>query len=537
MAMRNEQIYPFGKVRSGNCEYDAYQMPFSNLFDTLEETAKRFPDKIGLIDANREITFSGLLGEVEAMSSYLYYQVGVRKEDKVALQMINSIEFAVAFYAILKLGATVVSINTKLAEDEILYILQDSGATGIILDDCWADRDRDILNQTKVHYVISDRGQHIPGAILFQTAVRDGGELSLPATVHDDALPALIMYTSGTTGRPKGAVMTHFNMLQGLYAYAVETDMDDTESTVIAVPMFHITGLNCVLTLFVFLGGQMILMPSFNAEDVLDAMTHYRITHFHAVSTIFIMLESALREQHDLSSLHTALCGGGFISREIVERFCKAAKNCRFHPVYGMTETSGAGTYFPVHCLESEIKDSCGKIEKNCAIKVVGQKNEILPAGVSGEICMKGAFVISGYLHGVGDECIEDGWLHSGDIGYIDSNGYVFIVDRIKDMINRGGEKIYSLPVENTIMSYGQIKQVAVFAVKDSLYGEVPGAVIIPEPGEVVDVAELTTFLREHLAHYKVPKYIEIRRQMPVTANGKTKKYVLRKEFEEKYSC
>ena len=150
-------------------------------------------------------------------------------------------------------------------------------------------------------------------------------------------------------------------------------------------------------------------------------------------------------DRHDLSGLRTTLCGGGFISRETVRRFCTKAPNCHFHPVYGMTETAGAGTYFPEHCLTSSIENSCGKVEDNCSIKIVDTDGQEVSVGVSGEICFKGAFVIDSYLHGAGNENIVDGWLHSGDVGYFDENGYLFIKDRIKDMINRGGKKVFPL--------------------------------------------------------------------------------------------
>lgn len=532
--MRNEQKFPLENVISGGKTYKAYRMPFQNLYETLEETSKRFPEKVGIIDASGQITYAQLRERTDALAAYLYHNAGVARGSRVAMMMVNSIDFCVVFYAVLKLGATVVSVNTKCSREEIQFVLNHSQASHLILDDRWYGRVESALPETSVKYVLISGSSDLHPTL--DQSVVEGLDHPVPTTVRDDSLPAVIMYTSGTTGRSKGASMSHFNLLQGMYAYALADDMDETESTVLAVPAFHITGLNCIVTLFIFLGGLMVMEPFFEPVEALDLMTQHKITHFHAVATVFILLESAMLDRHDLSALRTALCGGGFISRETVRRFCSKAPNCRFHPVYGMTETSGAGTYFPEHCLSSAVENSCGIVEDNCTIKIVDSSEQEVPMGVSGEICFKGAFVIDSYLHGEGNENIVDGWLHSGDVGYFDENGYLYIKDRIKDMINRGGEKVFSLPVEDAIMEFGGIKQAAVFAVDDSLYGEVPGAVIIPEAGETVALNELRQFLRNRLAHYKVPVYMELRERVPTTANGKPRKYRLREEFNEKYA-
>ena len=532
--MRDEQRYPLEEVLTGGRKTLAYRMPFHNLYETLEATGRRLPDKVGLIDAHGEITFSGLLAQVDAFSAYAARTLGLGAGAKVALAMGNSIDFCIAFYGVLKLGATVVSVNTKLSSDEMQFILEDSQAQALVVDAAWFAKVESILPNTHIRHVLLSGGDNAMGIVM--DAVTQGNKLPPVPTVQQDALPAVIMYTSGTTGRPKGAVMSHFNLMQAMYAYAVADDMDDTERTVLSVPVFHITGLNCVLTLFVFLGGLVVLVPYFDAAEVLDKMTRYRATHFHAVSTVFIILESSVQPCHDLSDLRTALCGGGFISRKTVESFCRKATHCKFHPVYGMTETSGAGTYFPVHCLDSAIENSCGTVAANCSIRIVDAQEREVPCGETGEICFQGAFIIDHYLHGVGNEHFSNGWLHSGDVGCFDSDGYLYIKDRIKDMINRGGEKIFSLAVEDAIMKYGGIKQAAVFAIDDSLYGEAPAAVIIPEQGVQVNLIDLRQYLRDHLAHYKVPVHIEIRTQLPTTASGKAQKYQLREEFNRKYA-
>lgn len=328
--MRDYQSYPLETLVKAGRTYRAYRIPFGNVYDTLLDTSRRFPDKTGIIDARREISFSALREETDAFAAWLHAKAGVGRGSRVGLMMVNSIEFAVAFYAVLKLGAAVVSVNTKMSADEAGFILRDSEASVLVTDERWWCRMEPVLGTTAVRCALFSGSEGGDGARTMAAAICEGRGLPAVEAEHDDGLLAEIMYTSGTTGRPKGAMMTHFNLLQGMYSYAVLNDMDEGESTVLCVPAFHITGLNCVLTLFIYLGGLMVMTPFFDAVEVLDKMTHYQVTHIHAVATIFIMLESAMLERHDLSHLRTALCGGGFISRETVARFCRKAPNCSF---------------------------------------------------------------------------------------------------------------------------------------------------------------------------------------------------------------
>lgn len=503
----------------------AYDLPFQNVYETLEATAERLPDKVGLIDEKRSLTFAQLKAEVDQLAAYLHVKGHVRPGDRVGLMMLNSAAFCVTFYALMKLGATCVMHNTKLTDAELLRQMKDSGVTCLFADSRWCEKLKSVYQQTGIRIIISYGDDTPVGFLPYQMCMEEPLDPAAVPDIHDDTLPAVIMYTSGTTGRPKGAVMSHFNLLQGMYAYIAQ-GIEEDESTVLAVPGFHITGLNCIMTVFVMLGGLQVMLPMFDAEKTLDLMSQYQVTHFHAVATVYIMLCNAWKPHHDLSSLRHALCGGGFITRENIRKFCDIAPNVAFHPVYGMTETAGAGTHFPEHCLDSDIEDSAGVCAANCEMKTEPE---------TGEICFRGAFIIERYLHDEQNDNIRDGWLHSGDVGRFDENGYLFIQDRLKDMINRGGEKVFSYEVESAIMEFGGIRQAAVFAVPHELYGEVPAAAYLTQGDVEIDEEALRAFLRKRLAHYKVPVYMRRYESLPLTPSNKVCKNVIRDEFRQKY--
>ncbi|MEG0912562.1 MAG: fatty acid--CoA ligase family protein, partial [Oscillospiraceae bacterium] len=357
------------------------------------------------------------------------------------------------------------------------------------------------------------------------------------SSVQDYLLPVLIMYTSGTTGKPKGAVISHLNILQNVYAYQDMLDMDESESTVLAVPIFHITGLSCLMALFVYIGGLTILTPYFHADEVMDKMTEYKVTHFHAVPTVYRMLSEAACEHHNLSSLKAAVCGGGYISPDEISEFCQWAPNVKFHPAYGMTETAGAAVLFSENANTTDKRTAAGLVMPNVEIKIFDSEFHELPTGENGQICLRGAVVISHYLN-IDTSCNRyKEWFLSGDIGHFDEDGYIYVVDRIKDVINRGGEKIFPREVENALISIEGIKNAVVFAVSDSLFGEVPAAAIMLDNYSKLKVRDIQEALKGKLAKYKVPVYIEFRNEFHCTASGKVQKNVLRDEFEAIYGA
>lgn len=524
-------IFPLGLREIHAKKQKAFELPWKNLYDLVPQNAAYFPDKVAIEDDERSVTYSQFLEEVDQLSTYLRGHLDVHTGDHIGLLMVNSIEFCTAFFALARLGAVSVTLSTKLQTSELEAQIGDAGIKALVTDDLWLNKIPPGMKRDCI-LVRESAGKHCSKYATFREAVAVR-KIDAPPVPEDDQLPAVIMYTSGTTGHAKGAVLTHFNLLQAAYSYKYEYGLDENERTVLSIPAFHITGLNCVMVLFVMLGAYQRLMPFFQANTVLKMLEKTKATHIHAVPTVYIMLTTAFQGE-DLSTLRSALCGGGFIPYESAKKFTQIAPYAHFYPVYGMTETAGAGTCFLLDYMHCGLTDSAGIAIPNCEVGIFDEAMQKLSPGKVGEICFRGAVVSPCYLHNNQNDNFYAGWLRSGDIGYINQEGYIFIKDRIKDMINRGGEKIFSLEVEDAILQIPGIRQAAVFAAPDEIYGEIPVAVVVREAsGPTADM--ILQALSATIAHYKIPHKILFRESLPLTGSNKVRKNLLKQEVLKSY--
>ena len=505
----------------------------ATLYESLRNSAHRYPHKTALIDDDVQVTYSQLLRRVDALAGFLR-RTGVGRGDRVAVMLLNSVEFCCVFYAVQRLGAACVMINTKWQGPEIRHALETTGAATVILNAKWLDKLRGVLAGLPVRQLLFekapdnigvDRSTHSLADILSRAAPEPGAD----DWERDPEAVGVVMFTSGTTGKPKGAMLSHRNMLQSILSYADLLRLDSDEVAVLPIPAFHITGLICVLGLFIHIGGTTVLRSAFDPADTLMAMERHKATHFHAVPTVFIALAKALEDfQGTLSSLRTALCGGGFITHEAIRALREKLPRLDFRPVYGLTETSGAGVGFPCDYLSIDKNAAAGRALPVAELFVVDAAGKRLAAGETGEICVRGATVVRGYF-GMSD--LPDGVLRTGDVGMIDADGFVYIQDRIKDVINRGGEKIFSLEVENTIMEIPGIRQVATFALPDAYYGEIPAAAVVLKDGAAATPDGIRIFLGDRLARYKIPEKMFFVDALPINASNKVLKAQLRERF------
>lgn len=533
-----------------------------DLYTTLENTAAKFPWKAGISDEEEEITYEQFKCRVDSLAAYLHEEAGIEKGCRVGMLMENGIGFMTAVYAAAKLGVQAVLLNVKLHAAEMAFILQDTDTKILILNAKLWERIAPKIASTPVDTLILDsntvyegmeefRRYFIRRGITYQAKGRISADIG-----GEDTLA--ILYTSGTSGTPKGVELRHRAVLETVYSYQEILGLDETQSTLLAVPLFHVTGFSCIMALFVYIGGYLKILPSFHARRALEVLSGSRIRHFHAVPTIYQMLVNAFapegitsapqnagvwsqaaagcKGRFDLTALESAVCGGGYIEDRLIGQFTEIAPNVSFHPAYGMTETAGGGVLFPESYLESQKRGAAGQVMKRCEIMILNEEKQCLPVGEIGQIAFRGQMVIDGYMGGQGKDNFQGGWLLSGDLGRLDEEGYVYVVGRMKSMVNRGGEKIYSRFVEKEICLYPKVNQCMVFPVRDSLFGEVPGCVIVPNRTEVIAEGEIREFLEGRIQKTKIPQYIEFWDSLPGTASGKVKLAYLSRLFSDKYA-
>ena len=504
-----------------------YDKPYRNLYDTLVHSANLYQDKIAVIDDNAALGYGELLRKVDLLADYLVNSFDLKAQDQVGLMMVNHVQFVIAFYAVAKINCIAVMVNTKFQKEEIDFILEDTSVKAFFCDSLWWKNAAPVLEKHGIRHVVSDQvsndGHGRTPYVTFEEIWQHEKKENSACEAADGDLPVVIMHTSGTTGNPKGIMLTQKNILQAAYGYASVQGCNETDVTVLSVSMIHILGLSCVLTYFMYIGGTVVLSAFFNPEDVLKKITRYRATHFHSVPTVYIQLIHAYdREKYDLSSLKIAVCGGAPIQEKDIDRFCMIAPNASFRFAYGMTETAGSGTLSYAHRQKL-------RAVPNVGIEVAGPDGKVLEAGEAGEILFKGCVVAKGVWNkSEGFQSV----VHSGDIGVMNEFGEIVILDRIKDIINRGGEKIFPSMVENVLMEAKGVKKAVVFGINDDLYGEVPAAVLVPNEGEEIDLEAVKKLSDTKLAKYKRPVLFEIWENVPVTANGKIRKDVIKKHFQ-----
>jgi long-chain acyl-CoA synthetase len=513
-----------------------------NLAANLSRSAAVLPDHVAIRFGDRQWTYA----EFERLASRIangLHARGIRRGDKVALACPNLPYFPFAYFGILKLGAVVVPINVLLKGAEIAYHLTDSGARALLcfegtpelpLGQAGWDGFREAGSCGLFIVITADPAAASPiegvetlGALMHGQSE----QAAIANTAADDT--AVILYTSGTTGRPKGAELTHGNVLCNAQAVQAITKSDSRDTHLIALPLFHSFGQVVQINCAVLSGASMVLLARFDPDATLAAMAAHAVTIFGGVPTMYIGLLQVpdAETRHDLkkiaANLRIGISGGAAIPVEVLRRF-----EARFEvPIlegYGLSETSPVATFnqldFP------RIPGSVGQPLGGVEVRVVDANDQPLPDGEVGEVVIRGHNVMKGYLNRpeATAEAIRDGWFHSGDLGRRDARGNFYIVDRIKDMVIRGGFNVYPRELEEVLMTHEAIAQVAVLGVPDAVLGEEVKAVVVLRAGASCTSAALVEWCRERMAAYKYPRLIEIVAAMPMTATGKILKRAMR---------
>ncbi len=511
----------------------------------LFENARSKGDEIFLVYEDERWTFARTMEQVDAMGALLVDRYGIQPGDRVAIAMRNYPEWITSFAAITSIGAIAVSMNAWWKVDELAYGLEDSGARVLICDTERLGNALVPLATTELRaLVVRNEGPLPDGADHLEAVIELGAPL--PDVTIDPDDDVTILYTSGTTGNPKGAVSTHRAVLSALMAFACRATasaMMKPEDTaghpypncfILSVPLFHVTGCVAVMLSCFASGTRLVMMYKWSPERALELIERERVTHFVGVPTMsWDLLESPDFPERDTSSLLSVGGGGAPAPPELVRRIDANFKSGRPGIGYGMTETNAYG---PQNAGDDYMRKptSAGRVVPTVQLRVTGENDVLLPTGEVGEIWFRGANLIRGYWNkpDATAETLVDGWLRSGDIGRIDEEGFIYVQDRAKDMVLRGGENIYCAEVEAALYEHGDVYEAAVFGLPHERLGEEVAAVIHPKPGRVVDVAAIRDHVAQRLAAFKVPSYIEVTETpLPRNPAGKFLKRELREEI------
>lgn len=348
----------------------------------------------------------------------------------------------------------------------------------------------------------------------------------------DEDATAIIMFTSGTTSESKGVVLKNYNVMHAVEVYRRTLSITKRDISVIATPIYHITGLVALLGVFIHAGGTLHIHKFFEAERVLKEAVKYGFTFIHASPTVFNLLIQNRKEEPEIPTLKSFACGSSNMPREKLLQLHEWLPQSRFHTVYGLTETTSPATVFPDDAASSIYIGSSGLPVPGTKFKIVDEERKEVPCGKVGEIAVSGAVVLDCYYKQKPDT-LEDGWLYTGDLGYFNSSGYLYVVDRKKNMINRGGEKIWCYDVENEIAAIEGVQDNAVVGVPDELYGEVAAAIVQQSEGYTLTEDDIKAYLKQRIAKYKIPVKIKIVGEIPQTPNGKTDKIKIKKILME----
>ncbi|WP_029138477.1 long-chain-fatty-acid--CoA ligase [Nakamurella lactea] len=492
----------------------------ANLARNLLASAARVPDRPAIIFDDVRLTFADLDAASARMAGYLTGK-GLRAGDRVALMLPNVPAFAVIYYGVLRIGGVVVPMNPLLKLREIEHYLGDSGASMIFAlpGDAAAG-----ASSAGAEFVAVEGADAID-----LRGVIGGSEPVTEVTDRDDADTAVILYTSGTTGKPKGAELTHAN-LDSNQRTTAQTLLELTDNDVVmgCLPLFHVFGMTCGLNAAVAAGAALTLIPRFDPSAVLDVIARDRVTVFEGVPTMYAaMLAAAAGRDTDLSSLRTSVCGGSSLPVEVLRKFEKAF-GCMILEGYGLSETSPVASFN--HPDAERKAGSIGFAIRGCEMAIMDESDAVLPAGEVGEIVIRGENIMRGYWNNAEATAaaIRESWFHSGDLGRQDDDGYFYVVDRKKDMIIRAGMNVYPREVEEVLYEHPAIAEAAVVGTPDPMLGEEIAAYVVLAAGASAEPAEISQFVKDRLAAYKYPRKVTLIDALPKTATGKILKRELR---------
>lgn len=508
--------------------------PIFSIAHTLDSWAEKTPDSTALVlpSSGRSYSYKELVGSMNRVANGLKC-FGVKEGDRVAISMTNCAEFCEIFYGIIKSFGIAVPLNPLLKSGEAQYIIENCEPKYIFVNKNTLPVYQEVKSRTKsIQEIILVGEDKVPGVISYNEFVKNSSdEFETPWFASDDVCE--IMYTSGTTGRPKGVMQTHIGLYQNKMNFLIDLEMKPQDRMFTVAPLYFAAAQATSMDTCFVSGASLYLGDGWKgAEDVMQTIEKYKITYFFGPPAFWVfILNHPKVNDYDLSSLRIGFSGGAALAAETFHQFRKRF-GIDIVEGAGMTETSPLFTVNPFNGTKKP--GSCGIVLPNTRMRIVDENDNEVPPGVDGEICFKGVHVMTGYwnMREETAHTLRGGWMHTGDIGHVDEDGYLYITDRLKDIIIRGGSNIASREVEEVLFRHPKILEAACIGVPDKVMGEEIKAFVILKPGgePSEDLAsDIKKHVESHLAKFKVPRYIEFASVLPRTPSGKVMKVELRK--------
>ncbi|MCK6510375.1 long-chain fatty acid--CoA ligase [Myxococcota bacterium] len=503
--------------------------------DWLRKRAQLSPEKTALIDqaTGRQVSYRAWDQQVQRLALSLQKTLGVGKGDRVAILAMNCIEYLDVFFACGRLGAILQNLNWRLQVRELDALIAECRPVALIYGEEFGDAVRSLQgSRAEVGtWIALTKAIRSQDPLLSVSEAMDERESLLPVSIAPDD-PWLICYTGGTTGLPKGATLTHGNILANAINTIISWELDAHDVAILNAPLFHVGGLNVFTTPLVYAGGTSIVCKGFEVGMVFDLVRDQGVTVFFGVPTMFILMQEDPRwKAADFSGTKFVISGGAPCPLPVFERFWE--KGVHFKTGYGLTEAGPNNFWLPKEDIERK-PGAVGFPLMHVEIKVIDEDGSRVGADEVGELCLRGPHVMAGYWQRpeASAEVLREGWLHTGDLVRVDAEGYVSIVGRLKDMYISGGENVYPAEIESVLHEAEGVAEAAVVGVADARWGEVGLALIRREEGAGCTEQDILRYAQAHLARYKIPRYVVFSEALPKTSAGKLDKKAIKARFD-----
>lgn len=506
-----------------------------NAAHLMWKRAELTPDRVALVEleTSARFTYRDLNERTNRLANFMRDKLGVQKGDRVSILAKNSIVYLDLLYGLPKIGAIFAPFNWRLTARELIYMVNDLEPKVLLCEAEFVPLLEELLEETHIEHLVSLRGAEIKGGWAYEEQIQNSPATEPWQPTMDGESPYAILYTSGTTGNPKGAIIPHRQVLYNCINTTASWGLTEEDVSPVYTPLFHAGGLFAFLTPILYLGGKIILARDFDPEDSLRWILDEGCTVILGVPTLFQMwMDSPYFTEADLSQVRFFVSGGAPCPPQLMHEW-RRKKGVNFRQGYGLTEV-GVNCFSMTNQESIPKTGSVGKPIFHSKMRIVNpQTGEDVPTGKAGELLIWGPHVCAGYWRNpkATSASIRNGWFHTGDMAHMDGDGFYYIDGRYKDMIKSGGENIYAAEVEAVFREHPAVKDAALIAMPDKIWGEVGLMIIILEEGQSVDQETLKEFCQDKLARFKIPKKVIVADELPYSAYGKVEKAKLKEKY------